>query len=197
MNSSEKEFTPQDSLQIIRSMIESTRHSLYDSSPYFLLWGWAVMIACLTQFFMLLFNYPNHSIAWLIVIPVTGVVFVVMLIKRTKNEKVKTFVSDATGYLWTALGSSFCVFPFIFSKIGWQFCLPFYILNYGIGTYVSGKLMNYKPLVYGGAICFPLAAFAPYVGFDLQLLIACVAILVSYIIPGHMLRAHYKKSKTI
>ena len=76
MKSSEKEFTPQDSLQIIRSMIESTRHSLYDSSPYFLLWGWAVMIACLTQFFMLLFNYPNHSIAWLIVIPVTGVVFV-------------------------------------------------------------------------------------------------------------------------
>lgn len=197
MNSSEKEFTPQDSIQIIRSMIESTRHSLYDSSPYFLLWGWAVMIACLTQFFMLLFNYPNHSIAWLIVIPVTGVVFILMLIKRTKNEKVKTFVSDATGYLWTALGSCFCVFPFIFSKIGWQYCLPFYILIYGVGTYVSGRLMNYKPLVYGGIICFPLAAFAPYFGYDFQLLIACVAILVSYIIPGHMLRAHYKKSKTI
>ncbi len=193
MNSSEKEFTPQDSLQIIRSMIESTRHSLFDSSPYFLLWGWAVLIACATQFFMMLLNYPNHSIAWLIVIPVTAVVFVVMLVKRAKNEKVKTFVSDATGYLWTALGSSFCVFPFIFSKIGWQYCLPFYILTYGIGTYISGKLMSYKPLVYGGAICFPLAAFAPYLSYDLQLLIACIAILVSYIIPGHMLRVHYKK----
>lgn len=193
MNQDEKEFTPQDSLYIIRSMIESTRHSLYDSSPYFLLWGWAVMIACLSQFMLMVFEVPNHSLPWGIIIPVTLVLYFIMVFKKTKKEKVKTFVGEANSFLWTALGSCFCVFPFIFSKIGWQYCLPFYILIYGVGTNVSGRLMNYKPLVYGGIICFPLAAFAPFVAYNFQLLIASTAILVSYIIPGHMLRAHYKK----
>lgn len=197
MKSEEKEFTPIDSLQIIRSMIESTRHSLYDSSPYFLLWGWAVMIACVTQFLMLLFKNPNHSLSWAIIIPITLVVYFIMIFKQAKKEKVKTFVGEANGFLWTALGSCFIVFPFIFSKIGWQFCLPFYILIYGVGTFVSGKLMDYKPLVYGGVICYPLAIITPYVSYNYQLLLASLAILVSYIIPGHLLRAHYKKVNTL
>ena len=34
--------------------------------------------------------------------------------------------------------------------------LSFYILFYAIGTYVSGSLIKFKPLKYGGLVCFPL-----------------------------------------
>ncbi len=196
MENNEKEFSPQESLQVIRSMIDTTRSSFGDSSPYFLLWGWAVMIACLGQFVLLSINYPNNFIAWLLIIPITLVIHFVMLARMVKKEKVKTFVGEASGYLWTALGLCFSVFPIIFAKIGWQYCLPFYILIYGVGTFVTGKLINFKPLIYGGIGCFILAVITPYIDYNYQLLLAALSLLISYIIPGHLLRLFNRKSKS-
>ena len=196
MNNEEKNFSPQESLLLIRSMIATTRHSFSDSSPYFLVWGWAVLLACIGQYILIMVNYPDNAISWSIAIPAAMAIFFIMLAKKKRKEKVRTFVGDASGYLWTALGFCFMAFPFIFSKIGWQYCLPFYILLYGVGTFVSGKLISFKPLVYGGASCLLLAIITPYLPYEQQLLVASIAILVSYIIPGHMLRAHYKKTQT-
>ncbi len=196
MEKNEKEFSPQESLQVIRAMIDTTRNSFGDSSPYFLLWGWAVMIACLVQFVLLSINYPNDFISWLFIIPVTVVIHFIMLARMAKKEKVKTFVGEASGYLWTALGLCFSAFPFIFAKIGWQYCLPFYILIYGVGTFVTGKLINFKPLIWGGIGCFILAIITPYLDYKYQLLLAAFSLLISYIIPGHLLKAFNRKSKS-
>lgn len=196
MEKNEKEFSPQESLQVIQAMIDKTRNSFGDSSPYFLLWGWAVLIACLGHFVLLSINYRENYISWLCIIPITLVIHFIMLSRKAKKEKAKTFIGEVTAYLWTALGLCFFVFPFIFSKIGWQYCLPFYILIYGVGTFVSGKLINFKPLIYGGIGCFILAVITPYLPYNYQLLLAALSLLISYIIPGHLLRAFNKKSKS-
>jgi hypothetical protein len=195
MEHSEKEFHPHESLQLIQSMIQTTKKSIGDSSHYFLLWGWTVLIGCLVQYYLkAIADYQHHYFAWFIT-PVTLAFHFYFLSKDQKKVRVTTFIDEATGYLWIALAFSFVVFGFIFSKIGWQYCFPFYIMMYGIGTYVSGAILKFKPLVFGGISCGLLACVTAYVHYDIQILLTALAMLLSYIIPGHILRSRYKKSK--
>ncbi len=195
MDDNENEFSPEQSLRLISSMIETTKNSLKDSSHYFLLWGWAVMIACIGQYYLkVIVNYPNHYIVWWIT-PFVLLVHVFFIVRDRKKEKVRTFINEAGSYLWTAIGLSFFATSFVFGKIGWEHCYPFYIILYGIGTYVSGSLIKFKPLIIGGIICFPLTIITAYLGFDYQIIMLALAILVSYIIPGYLLRTKYKKQQ--
>ena len=195
MKNNENDFSPQESLVLIRSMIETTKNSISDKSHYFLLWGWAVFIGCVLQYYLkVIIDYPQHYYAWYIT-PVALIIFIVLLIRDRKKEKVTTFIDEASKYLWTALGFSFLALGFIFSKMGWQYCYPIYILFYGIGTYVSGSLIKFRPLTIGGLLCFPLAVITAYVDFDSQIIMLAIAVLVSYIIPGHLLRMQYRKKQ--
>ena len=193
MDSTDKDFSPQESLQLIRSMIETTRNSMSDSSHYYLLWGWATMIGCLLQYFLLaVVKYQHHYFAWFVT-PVALLLHFIFIYRDHKKEKVKTFISDATGYLWMIIGFSYFALSFVFAKIGWQYCFPFYIMLYAIGTYISGSLISFKPMAYGGAACLVLVVITPYLRYEEQILSAALAILISYIIPGHLLRNHYRK----
>jgi hypothetical protein len=102
---------------------------------------------------------------------------------------VKTYVGESMSYVWTGIGISFFVLSFIITntKGGWINAWPFFILFYGLGTFVSGKILKFAPLVIGGVFNWLLAIASIYVDFDYQLLIAAAAILTSYIIPGHLL----------
>jgi predicted PurR-regulated permease PerM len=50
-------------------------------------------------------------------------------------------------------------------------------------------------LIIGGLICFPLAVITAYLDFDYRIIMLGIAILISYIIPGHLLRAKYRKQQ--
>ena len=191
MNTSDKEFTAQESLQLIRSMIETTRHSISDKSHFFLMWGYTTLIGSLLQYFLLaIMHSPYHYLAWLVT-PVGILLHVIFIFKEEKREKVKTFISEANRYVWFIIMLAYVVLFFVFAKIGWQYCFPFYILLYGIGTYITGSLLKFKPMVIGGIICLFLAALAPYLEYTLQILLCAFAILASYIVPGHLLRNQY------
>ena len=49
-NMQEESFSPEESLQVIQTMIEKTKSKVVDNSFYFLLWGWLVFIASIGQF---------------------------------------------------------------------------------------------------------------------------------------------------
>lgn len=192
---SETEFTPLESLQLIRSMIEKTRQNMYDKSAYFLLWGWGTFIASLAQFILkVVFKYPYHSRVWMVVFLYIFLSFVITY-RQNKKQVVETYMKEAVKFLWIGLGISFFVISIIFAKMGWQYCYPVYMLFYGLGTFVSGKLLKFQPLVIGGIISWILASVSVWFNFDYQMLFACVALLASYIIPGHILRTEYQQSQ--
>jgi hypothetical protein len=195
MEKSDKDFSPHESLRLIQSMIETTKSSIRDSSHYFLLWGWATIIGCVLQYVLLIVvEYPNHYYAWFITI-VAALFHLYFIVRDNKRERVKTFISDANKHVWTVIGFSFMALAFVFTKIGWMNCFPFYILLYGIGTYITGSLIKFSPMRIGGIVCMFLVAIAPYLSYPLQILLAALAILVSYVIPGHLLRSKYQKEK--
>ena len=192
----EENFSPQDSLLVIQSMISKTKADLGDNSIYFLLWGWLVFIACLLQYFLLVIIKSHyHYYAWLVIIP--GIVFsTVYSVKQKRQIKVKTYVGDSMSTLWKGMSISFLALVFIAPNIGWQHAFPIYILFYATGTFISGGILQFKPLQIGGTICWLLAIAATFVSYQNQILLSAVAIFASYLVPGYMLKSKmYIKNK--
>ena len=190
----EQKFSPEQSLQLIQSMISKTKQDMSDNSIYFLVWGWITFIACTGQFVLKnIVNYEQHYQVWLLV--VIGVVFSIWYgMKKEKKERVKTYMGESMKYLWIGMGISYFVLSMILSKIGWGSAVfPFFIMLYGLGTFVSGGFLKFRPLIIGGIIAWVLAIGAAYVEYDYQMLFGAIAILISYIIPAYMLR---QKNKT-
>jgi hypothetical protein len=186
----QENFSPQESLALIRSMITKTRKDMSDNSQYFLLWGWVTFIACTGQFILKnIIHYEKHYQVWWLVIPAT-IISVYMGIKERKKREASTYIGDSMKYLWMGMGMSFFVLSMILSKMGWQTnVFPFFILLYGLGTFISGKLLQFNPLVFGGLAAWILGITSVYFSYDYQMLFAAAAILISYIIPAYMLRS--------
>jgi hypothetical protein len=193
----QKEFTPQESLELIKNMIESTKGNVAGDSFYFLFWGWLVFACCLVQYIMKVnLQMEQHYWVWFLM-PVGGIVSAIYGSKEAKKVKVKGFVEANINYLWISIAISFIVLVFINSyNKGWETAFSYYILLYAIGTFVTGSIIRFRPLVIGGLINFVLAAVSIRFSFDNQLLFGAVAILSSYIIPGHLLRLRFKQQKS-
>jgi hypothetical protein len=53
MEPMEKTLTPEESLQIIQKSISNSRKNLREGSFYYLLWGWALILASLANYFLI------------------------------------------------------------------------------------------------------------------------------------------------
>jgi len=189
----QEDFSPQDSLKVIQSMLEKTREDFSSDDFYFLLWGWVTFIACTGQFVLKnVLNYPKHYLVWLIIIP--AVAFTIFhSVREEKKSRVKTYISESMKWLWVGMGISYFVLSMILSKTGYgNTVFPFYILLYGLGTFVSGCFIRFSPLVIGGICAWALAIASVFLNYDYQMLAAAAAILFSYIIPAYMLRSKIK-----
>lgn len=185
----DENFSPQQSLQLIQSMIEKTKANISESSFDFLLWGWLAFTAILGEYVLkVFFNYAHHEIVWLIMF--VGVIVSIIYHRKKAPARPRTYIGDAMSYLWGGLGVCFFILIILFANIkgGWLFCYPFYIVLYGLGTFVSGMILKFRPLVIGGIFNWILALVAIRFDFDTQMLICAAALLTSYIIPGHLLR---------
>ena len=63
---------------------------------------------------------------------------------------------------------------------------------YGLGTFVSGNFLKFRPFVIGGIAAWVLAIASTFVSYDYQMLFGAAAILISYIIPAYMLQRRNK-----
>jgi hypothetical protein len=183
-------FSPEQSLRLIQAMIDKTKQDISGKAHYFLVWGWITFLACTGQFVLKhIVHYERHYQVWFLII--VGVVYsVYMGVKEGRTERVKTHIGDSMKYLWTGMAITYMVLSIVLSKIGWETSVyPFFIILYALGTFVSGCILKFKPLIIGGILAWVLAIVAVFLEYDYQMLAAAVAILVSYIIPAYLLPA--------
>lgn len=185
----EKAINPLESLDIIQNMITKTQRQYSDDSFYYIMWGWLVFAASMAHFLLIQLNVEQAPVVWLLM-PIGGIVSMIYGAKQNKKEKIKTHVNTFMGYLWGAMVISMIVVLAMGFRLEDK-TYPVLILIYGIGTFVSGGLLNFKPLIIGGIICFILSLVSFFMVFEYQLLFIALAMLVSYIIPGHLLKAKF------
>src|SRR5258705_11519886 len=112
---SDENFSPQQSLQLIQSMISKTKQDISDKSFYFLLWGWITFISCTGQFILKhIYKYEKHYQVWRLI--VIGIVFSVYYsIKEEKTRRGKTYTGDSMKYFWIRIVGWHLVFSMILS----------------------------------------------------------------------------------
>lgn len=188
----EKVFNKEESIELIERMMLSGRKSFSKNSFLYLLWGWLAFIASLAFYFLMVSGYKNAAIVWNLML-VGAVIHIIYIVRTSKNKKVKTLTDVFLSYLWIGFSISIWLIVYIYSKSGWGITsYPIIICLYGLGTFTSGGAMEFKPLILGGVSCWILAVLALFVSLEHQLLILPLAVLLSYIIPGHMLQYKYR-----
>jgi hypothetical protein len=193
------EMNEKEALQLIDKMIASAKKEVKDNGFYFMLWGWLVFVAALADYALVkgLFKplQEFHAYVWIVMMPAGGIVTLIGSVRERKKEPVvKTYVDELMRYVVRAFAISlFIVCLLMPAGNNWEAFYPVLLIVYAIWLYIAGGALRFKPLIIGGYAnwAFTIAAF--FAGYDIQLLILACAVLVGYIIPGHLLRSNYHK----
>ncbi|HET6769656.1 MAG TPA: hypothetical protein VFH08_19750 [Chitinophagaceae bacterium] len=192
MEDNEK-FSVEQSLQVIQAMIQKVKQDVANNSFYLLLWGWLIFIAALLNFGLMKFTrFEQPYLAWNLMW-IGAVATVIKGVRDSKKIKVKTFVGETMKVFGISQAILYFGLAFFFGKYDlWTTAFPLYILVYAATCFFMGALIQFSLLKWTGLLCLPIMVIAAYVSFDWQLLLMALAILISYIIPGHVLSVKEK-----
>jgi FtsH-binding integral membrane protein len=196
----DENFSPQESLRLIESMINQAKNRFSEDGYLYLLWGWAVLLCSTTQFVLLhFFHSPYHYYVWM----VTWVLLIYQVLylrKKYKKERVRTYTSSIIGFVWLTFLIMLFLFSFLIGNIAggdyYKHISPIMLATYGMPVFLSGIILRFTPLILGGVGCWILSTIAPVVDYDYQLLLVPAAMLIAWIIPGYLLRRKYKNQIT-
>ena len=190
----ETKFNEQDSLRVIHEMIENSKAKISDNGFFYLLWGWLVLIASLTNFFLLKIGFEQAWLPWPIMMIGGGIVSGIAGYRIREKAKVCTFFDKAIIYLWLGFVVTLIIILVTagFGRMSWEVTNSLIIALYGLGTFVSGGILKFKPLIFGGIFSWIISLVTLFMPELHSLLMVALSIIVAYLIPGYMLKAREK-----
>lgn len=192
----DENLSGEHSLRLIESMINKAKNQFNENGTLYLLWGYTILFCCGTQFIARHFfdterSYYVWFLTWILVI-----YQIFFIVKRKKEQKVTTYTDSLIGVVWVSFTVALFIIIFILGAYEAQRAInPVILVLYGIPTVLSGSIIKFRPLVIGGACCWALAIAGPFVATEFQYLLLCAAVILAWIIPGHLLRIRYKKQQ--
>lgn len=191
----EKNFTEKESLNLIVGMIENAKTNLQKGlGKHFLLWGYLVTIAGLTNF--IFWGERWASYGWLFMLPIGIVGAIIIGRQNARQTRYYTHIDMLIGVVWAAFAISLAVItlaafnPFGAISISWKnmfFFYPVLLTIAAMAIYISGKAYRFKPLIYGAFICWACAVACYFVPIRYNILMYVIGFALGYIVPGHMI----------
>ena len=161
----EKTLTPEESLQIIQKSISNSRRNMREGSFYYLLWGWALILAGLANYFLIRY-----------------------LIGQERYDDIMLMSLLAWGVFLVAAGLLMGLMTFLSLKVD-AYPTPFILGVPAMATAVSGLMVRFRPLVIGALVFMAAAVISSYLRGTDQLLVFAVAMVLGYLIPGYIIRS--------
>jgi len=126
MDNHSENFSPEESLLVIQTMIDRTKNSVADKSFYFLLWGWLVFVTALLQF-VIEGHRPDTPASGSLESHVHRVIASIWYGRKEKGKiRVKTYIDENIRHVWIGIGISQILLVFIFSRNQhWEYCYTF------------------------------------------------------------------------
>jgi hypothetical protein len=183
-------FNPEEGLKTIYAMIQSAKSRIGENYLYYLFWGYLVLIACIAEYALItLFRYNQHYLVWPVLMGLGVVISVFFNLRQSKRSTSKSLIGQVMIYLWGGWLVSFVIL-IVFANLGEAYAgiLPLAMVMYGLGIFVSGGVVDFRPLIYGGILSWIAAVVSYFQPHSVQLLIMIGVVIVSYIVPGHLLR---------
>ena len=191
-----EQLSGNESLKLIETMIQRAKTRATGDGTYFLLWGYLVFTAALIHLAGIRMGHEEAGgFAWGILMGFGGVYSAWKAYSEERRQKSSSYIDFFMKYLWIAFGAAIGLILLICLMKAPAVTYPMILVLYGIGTFVSGGALEFKPLIWGGIFCWILALVAAMVSFENQLIVLAVAVVGSYIIPGHLLQNLLNREK--
>jgi hypothetical protein len=190
MEANNNQFNHEAGLKVIYEMIESARIKIGSNYFYYLLWGYLVAFTSVAEFILIKWvKYAQHYLVWPVFMGIGLVVTLLFTLRQKKTSGSKTFIGTAMIYLWSAWLVSFMIFlGFANLNQDYEMIFPVTLVMYGLGIFIAGGLVNFKPLIIGAILSWMASVAAFFSPYPVQLVIVFVAVIMAYIIPGHILK---------
>ena len=193
----EKTLTPEESLRIIQKSISISRRNMREGSFYYLLWGWALILGGLANYFLIryLIGQERYDDIMLLSLLAWGVfilaAIIIQFIYQARSRKIERVVTHLDRYItivWISAGILMGLMTFLSLKVD-AYPTPFILGVTAMATAVSGLMLRFRPLVFGAMIFLAAAVISSFLNGTDQLLVFAVAMLLGYLIPGYIIRS--------
>lgn len=210
----EKQLTEQESLDLIARTINQAKSSYHDTGIGPILWGSIITLCSLVTFAQLQYNFQLPFDIWLLTLFAIAPQIYITL-KEKKIRKVKRYEDIAMSYIWTCFGIT--VFLLIHintilmvhltpifndynsykgdAAVDFNFASyssSMFLLLYGFPTIITGGMMKFKPMLYGGIFCWVCCIITVYTDIKIDMLLTALSATVMWLIPGIILFRKYK-----
>jgi hypothetical protein len=195
MEKNNEEFDEQASLLLITGMINKAQNHFQDRGFLYLMWGWVIFACSLVHFVLLHWHIIDNPDRIWVLTWVALIWQIFYIIKKRKEEKVKTYTSEIIAQVWYVfvICSALCSFLLV-KNSAWTIMYPVLFVMYGIPIYLSGVIMKFMPLKIGAICCWAISAIATFVAAEYQLLLLTAIMVIAWIIPGYLMQAKFKSA---
>ncbi len=184
----EQELTPSESLKLIETMIGQAKQSFRRNSFYFLMWGVLLIAAMVFNYVMALQDSPIGKYAWPVVGLLGGLLSWLHGARETKEQHVRTIMDRMMIWVWAGYLATMLVIMMGSGASGGAMSAASIIVLTGLPTFLTGQLMRFKPLIFGGVLFWVLGAAAYFVDMQAVALLYIAAMLFGYLLPGYLLK---------
>lgn len=186
----EKNFSNEDSLRLIQTMVGISRQNLREGGVYYILFGSVFFAASLLQYILYtVYDSIWHWVSWLGAGVLAGMISVLLGRKRSRAGSVTTYLSRLNRFFWT--GFVLCILFIAFMAfqefIPYAAINPLIIMLYGLAALIMGGMLKFRWLVMGAVAALVIAVICSFQEYSIQMLLVSLTILVSYLIPGLIL----------
>ncbi len=194
-NAETRDMTPEASLKVIYDMIDSARIKIGNNYFYYLFWGYLVAFTALLEYALIQLEYAKHYMVWIVLMSLGALITFIFYYRSVKSSPSRTFIGTAMSYFWGGWAVSFLILLFFnFMQSSYGLILPVIMALYGLAQFTAGGIMSFRPLILGAIITWICSVVAYFVPYEAQLLILAGSIVITHVIPGHMLKNKSKES---
>jgi len=194
----EKKITEQESLLIIQRMIASAKQEQKDDGKGWIIWGWLLFTASVFTYINLQTKWVSTYFFWNMFGIASLLLLLYSIAKNLFFKKIKR-VKTYTAELFQKLNIGFFIsLMLIIVSInrgvppvqGFSLLLGLY----GFWILVYGSALNFLPSILGAYFTWACALAGLFVdSFDITMILHAIAVLMGYIIPGHIANREFNK----
>ena len=218
----EKQLTEKESLDLIAMMINKAKNVNYETGVSAIMWGSLIAFCSLERLAELQFGYKLPFDVYLLTL-VAVIPQIIIANKENKQRPVKSYDDMYVDYIWLAFG--ICIFLMIFIvnvlfNNAWlpladeyqklaahpspyhlnEFVAAFFLLLYGLPTFITGAACKFKPMLWGGIFCWLCCIITLFTTIKIDLLLTAASAIMAWLIPGIIIAKeyrHYKKEQVV
>lgn len=191
----DKNLTNEESIALITEMINRAKNSYVDSGIGPIFWGVLITFCSLFVFAELQFNFDiGFDIFILAFIGFFPQVYFTLKDKKKGEAQYRSYEGTVMNATWSTF--AICILLITHYSIVTQTNhLQMILMIYGVPTFITGVVKKFKPMLFGGIVCWICCIASCYTSIKIIMLMMALSAICAWLIPGIILRKRYLKLK--